>query len=131
MSFAILRGSCRYLGQIAWGLRYIADRYGTPANAYGAWLGRRPHWYATGGTVGHPVTGGAPTMVRTMRETVRAEIAKQVTLRVARPSERVAPPVPHPTPEPRTVELHAHLYLDGAEIQEHVQQVTEDRIARM
>jgi hypothetical protein len=30
------------------GLRYIAGRYGTPAAAYGAWLGRTPHWYAKG-----------------------------------------------------------------------------------
>jgi hypothetical protein len=35
--------------QIAWGLAYIAQRYGDPANAYRTWLGRSPHWYARGG----------------------------------------------------------------------------------
>ncbi len=31
--------------QIAWGLDYIARRYGTPCNAWGAWQARSPHWY--------------------------------------------------------------------------------------
>lgn len=31
--------------QIAGGLRYIRDRYGTPSNALAAWLSRYPHWY--------------------------------------------------------------------------------------
>lgn len=35
--------------QIAWGLRYIAGRYGSPAAAYSAWQSRSPHWYAQGG----------------------------------------------------------------------------------
>jgi hypothetical protein len=30
------------------GLRYIAGGYGTPGAAYGAWLGRSPHWYGSG-----------------------------------------------------------------------------------
>ncbi len=34
--------------QIKWGLRYIHQRYGTPAAAYSAWLSRSPHWYAAG-----------------------------------------------------------------------------------
>ncbi|MFJ8153972.1 phage tail tape measure protein [Streptomyces sp. NPDC094468] len=34
--------------QIKWGLGYIAGRYGTPLNAYSAWLSRSPHWYAKG-----------------------------------------------------------------------------------
>ncbi|MGW0585035.1 aggregation-promoting factor C-terminal-like domain-containing protein, partial [Streptomyces sp. NPDC002920] len=34
--------------QIKWGLSYIASRYGNPLNAYSAWLGRSPHWYAKG-----------------------------------------------------------------------------------
>ncbi|MFJ9374438.1 phage tail tape measure protein [Streptomyces sp. NPDC101455] len=34
--------------QIKWGLGYIASRYGNPLNAYSAWLGRSPHWYAKG-----------------------------------------------------------------------------------
>jgi hypothetical protein len=36
------------VGQIAAGLRYISQRYGTPTAAYAAWLGRTPHWYAKG-----------------------------------------------------------------------------------
>lgn len=35
--------------QVRAGLRYIRDRYGTPANAYGKWLSRSPHWYHGGG----------------------------------------------------------------------------------
>lgn len=35
-------------GQIAWGLAYIAARYGSPAAAYAAWLSRWPHWYGSG-----------------------------------------------------------------------------------
>lgn len=34
--------------QIMWGLKYIKDRYGSPAHAYSAWLGRSPHWYSSG-----------------------------------------------------------------------------------
>ena len=35
--------------QIAWGLDYIAGRYGTPSRAYSAWQARSPHWYQGGG----------------------------------------------------------------------------------
>jgi hypothetical protein len=31
--------------QIRWGLGYIHDTYGSPANAYNTWLSRSPHWY--------------------------------------------------------------------------------------
>jgi hypothetical protein len=31
--------------QIAWGIGYIGDRYGTPCAAWSAWLSRSPHWY--------------------------------------------------------------------------------------
>jgi hypothetical protein len=41
--------------QIAWGLKYIKDRYGSPAAALSAWQGRSPHWYATGGRLGQDV----------------------------------------------------------------------------
>lgn len=34
--------------QVKWGLGYIKSVYGTPANAYGRWLSRHPHWYSTG-----------------------------------------------------------------------------------
>lgn len=35
--------------QINWGLGYIRSVYGTPANAFGTWSGRSPHWYDEGG----------------------------------------------------------------------------------
>lgn len=35
--------------QIAWGLDYIKQRYGTPSFALAAWQSRSPHWYAKGG----------------------------------------------------------------------------------
>jgi hypothetical protein len=35
--------------QIRWGLGYIRDVYGSPANAYTRWLARSPHWYDQGG----------------------------------------------------------------------------------
>lgn len=38
--------------QIAWGLNYIQQRYGSPSAAYSAWLSRSPHWYSQGGIVG-------------------------------------------------------------------------------
>lgn len=31
--------------QIKWGLNYIAERYGTPCNAWAQWQARSPHWY--------------------------------------------------------------------------------------
>ena len=31
--------------QIAWGLNYIDDRYGSPCEAWGAFSDRSPHWY--------------------------------------------------------------------------------------
>jgi tape measure domain-containing protein len=38
-------------GQIAAGLRYIAQVYGSPAAAYAAWSSRSPHWYDGGGVL--------------------------------------------------------------------------------
>jgi Prophage tail length tape measure protein len=40
--------------QIAWGLNYIRERYGSPLAAYNAWLSRDPHWYASGGIFTSP-----------------------------------------------------------------------------
>jgi len=34
--------------QMQWGMNYIADRYGNPAAAWGAWNARSPHWYEKG-----------------------------------------------------------------------------------
>lgn len=44
-------------GQIAWGLDYIGQRYGSPSNAYATWLSRKPHWYSSGGAVSGPGSG--------------------------------------------------------------------------
>lgn len=35
--------------QMAWGMNYIAGRYGNPANAWSSWQQRSPHWYGDGG----------------------------------------------------------------------------------
>lgn len=43
--------------QIAAGLRYIRDAYGSPANAYTKWSRRSPHWYGNGGVINEPVMG--------------------------------------------------------------------------
>jgi hypothetical protein len=40
--------------QAVYGLRYIAQRYGSPIAAYSAWQSRSPHWYARGGVVNEP-----------------------------------------------------------------------------
>jgi hypothetical protein len=45
--------------QIRWGLGYIKPVYGSPANAYGRWLGRSPHWYGSG----VDAVFGAPTLI--------------------------------------------------------------------
>jgi hypothetical protein len=39
-------------------MRYIAKNYGTPTAAYGAWLGRSPHWYGEGGIFKKPTIIG-------------------------------------------------------------------------
>lgn len=59
--------------QIRWGLGYIRSVYGSPANAYARWLGRRPHWYDSGGLL-PPGTSlvhngtGRPETIRTARQ---------------------------------------------------------------
>lgn len=37
--------------QAVLGLRYIDQRYGSPANAWAKWQSRSPHWYSDGGVV--------------------------------------------------------------------------------
>lgn len=44
-----LAASGNAAAQIRWGEGYIHSVYGTPANAYGTWLSRSPHWYDKGG----------------------------------------------------------------------------------
>ena len=34
-----------YKSQVKWGLKYIKDRYHTPAEAWKFWLSQSPHWY--------------------------------------------------------------------------------------
>ncbi len=34
--------------QIAWGLKYIKGRYGTPSKAWSFWNSKNPHWYKDG-----------------------------------------------------------------------------------
>jgi hypothetical protein len=64
--------------QIAWGLKYIAGRYGTPANAYGEWLSRSPHWYDDGGYL---PPGGTMAMNHTGRPEPVFTAAQWDTLR--------------------------------------------------
>jgi hypothetical protein len=52
-SVGAVKTSDPYLQTIA-GLRYIAQRYGSPVSAYGAWLSRSPHWYGDGGIAWSP-----------------------------------------------------------------------------
>jgi hypothetical protein len=79
-----LAASGNAAAQIRWGEGYIHSVYGTPANAYGTWLSRSPHWYGggtrsafpglavvgergpeivsfRGGETVTPVTGGGPS----------------------------------------------------------------------
>jgi hypothetical protein len=42
-------GSTDPARQIAAGMQYISDVYGSPLNAWSAWLSRSPHWYDKGG----------------------------------------------------------------------------------
>jgi hypothetical protein len=43
-----LAASGNAAAQIRWGEGYIHSVYGDPANAYGTWLSRSPHWYGSG-----------------------------------------------------------------------------------
>jgi phage-related protein len=47
-------------GQIAAGIRYIQQAYGTPARALQMWLGRSPHWYGSGLA---PTVFSTPTLI--------------------------------------------------------------------
>lgn len=46
--------------QIRWGIGYIRDRYGTPAEALRQWQARSPHWYERGGVIGFKHGGVLP-----------------------------------------------------------------------
>ena len=51
--------------QIAWGLKYIKQNYGSPAKALATWKSRSPHWYALGGFVGRMARGGIAAIADT------------------------------------------------------------------
>jgi hypothetical protein len=44
--------------QLRWMMDYIGGRYKDPARAYGMWLSRHPHWYASGGIIPGLAGGG-------------------------------------------------------------------------
>jgi hypothetical protein len=44
--------------QAEYGLKYIADRYGNPGNAWSFWNSQDPHWYHGGGVWSGPTKGG-------------------------------------------------------------------------
>jgi len=51
------------------GLQYIANRYGSPAQAYAKWLGRNPHWYSEGGVVPEDIAAQSPDAAPLLRDT--------------------------------------------------------------
>jgi len=72
--------------QIAWGLKYIKERYGSPANAWSKWQARSPHWYADGawevpGQSGEGLDaklhGGEMVLERNTAHTVRQALLNQ------------------------------------------------------
>jgi hypothetical protein len=56
-AYGLAYGDTNPAHQIAAGLRYIRDVYGSPGNAYGQWSRRSPHWYGRGGVINEPVMG--------------------------------------------------------------------------
>jgi SLT domain-containing protein len=56
-AYGLTYGDTNPAAQIAAGLQYIKDVYGTPANAYAKWRSRSPHWYGAGGVINEPVLG--------------------------------------------------------------------------
>jgi cell wall-associated NlpC family hydrolase len=72
--------------QIAWGLKYIKGRYGTPQKAWNFWNSKNPHWYAGGawevpGQPGEGVDaklhGGEMVLERNAAHTVRQALLNQ------------------------------------------------------
>lgn len=72
--------------QIAWGLKYIKGRYGTPKAAWSFWNSKNPHWYADGawevpGQPGEGVDaklhGGEMVLERNAAHTVRQALLNQ------------------------------------------------------
>lgn len=72
--------------QIAWGLKYIKERYGNPQKAWSVWNSRNPHWYADGAweVPGQPgegidakLHGGEMVLERNQAHTVRQALLNQ------------------------------------------------------
>ncbi|MFH9731879.1 C40 family peptidase [Streptomyces sp. NPDC017260] len=72
--------------QIAWGLKYIKGRYGTPSKAWSFWNSKNPHWYADGAweVPGQPgegidakLHGGEMVLERNAAHTVRQALLNQ------------------------------------------------------
>lgn len=72
--------------QIAWGLKYIKNRYGNPQKAWDFWNSRYPHWYADGAweVPGQPgqgldakLHGGEMVLDRNSAHTVRQALLNQ------------------------------------------------------
>ncbi|NIY68045.1 C40 family peptidase [Streptomyces malaysiensis] len=72
--------------QIAWGLKYIKGRYGTPQKAWNFWNSHNPHWYSAGAweVPGQPgegidakLHGGEMVLERNAAHTVRQALLNQ------------------------------------------------------
>ncbi|MFD9815128.1 C40 family peptidase [Streptomyces sp. NPDC059080] len=72
--------------QIAWGLKYIKGRYGTPSKAWSFWNSKNPHWYKDGAweVPGQPgegidakLHGGEMVLERNAAHTVRQALLNQ------------------------------------------------------
>jgi hypothetical protein len=72
--------------QIAWGLKYIKGRYGSPSRAWSFWNSKSPHWYADGawevpGQSGEGIDaklhGGEMVLERNAAHTVRQALLNQ------------------------------------------------------
>jgi hypothetical protein len=92
-----------YATQIRWGMGYIDDRYGSPANAYSKWLSRSPNWYDSGGMLQPGLNlvangTGKPEPVLTS--------GQWSDIRSAKSSGTTTP----------NISLVTHTYLDGREV---------------
>ena len=81
-----LAASGNAAAQIRWGEGYIHSVYGTPANAYGTWLSRSPHWYGDGlanGVFTKPTLIGVGERGPEMVSVTPAGHAQRVVLEIA------------------------------------------------
>jgi len=87
--------------QIAAMLKYIAQSYGNPANAYSAWLSRSPHWYGQGL---HGAVFDRPTLIG-VGDGMRPELVDVTPIGGRRGADD-------------EVVIHNHVYLDGKQIEQ-------------